>query len=450
VTADLLLRDAELLVTMAGADIPGGWVAIAGGMVDAVGGPGSEPEAAETLSARDCLVTPGLINTHHHMFQNLTRAFGPGLRRELLDWAGLLGDMWIRMDEEAAYVSAWVGMAELALGGCTQTTDDLYAHPRPNLIDAEIRAARDLGFRFDPCRGCVALGREQGAVFRSELVQDPDEILADTERLITTYDDRSPGAMVRIVAGPTAGDIATPGLMEAEAELAERHGVKMTTHLSQFPGEEAWSLAKFGLKPVDWLDSVGWSSPRAWVAHCIFVDDDEIARLARWGTSVAHCPTTCCLITEGAPPVATMRAAGVNVGLAVDGAGSEHASMWLEAHTALLIGRLRTGPTSMSARDVLELATVGSARCLGRESHNGFLAPGSCGDVVAWPLDGVGFAGAWSDPVEAWLRCAPGTPRHTVVAGKPIVRNGELAVPGVEEMLRRHERISREWQGVAA
>jgi cytosine/adenosine deaminase-related metal-dependent hydrolase len=450
VTADLLIRDAELLVTMTGEEIRGGWVAISGGIVDAVGGPGAEPEAAHTLNARNCLVTPGLINTHHHMFQSLTRAYGPGLRRELLDWAGLLGDMWIRMDEEAAYVSAWIGLAELALGGCTQTTDDLYAHPRPNLIDAEIAAAREVGLRFDPCRGCVALGREQGAVFRQELVQDPDEILADTERLITTYHDRSPGAMVRIVAGPTAGDIATPGLMEASAELAERHDVKMTTHLSQFPGEEAWSLEKFGRKPVDWLDSVGWSVPRAWVAHCIFVDDDEIARLARWGTSVAHCPTTCCLITEGVPPVTRMRAAGVNVGLAVDGAGSEHASMWLEAHTALLIGRLRTGPTTMSARHVLEMATLGSARCLGRESHNGFLAPGACGDVVAWPLEGVRFAGAWSDPVEAWLRCGPVSARHTVVAGKPVVRDGELAVPGLDEMLKRHAEISREWQGVAA
>ena len=159
--SDLLIRDAELLVTMTGEEIPGGWVAISDGMVDAVGPSGREPEA-ETLSARGCLVTPGLINTHHHMFQNLTRAFGPGLKRELLEWAGALGDMWVRMDEEASYVSTWVGLAELALGGCTQTTDDLYAHPRPKLIDAQIAAARDVGFRFDPCRGAVALGRERG------------------------------------------------------------------------------------------------------------------------------------------------------------------------------------------------------------------------------------------------------------------------------------------------
>jgi cytosine/adenosine deaminase-related metal-dependent hydrolase len=445
--AELLIRDAELLVTMTGDELSGGWVAISGGMVDAVGPAGREPEAAETLSARGCLVTPGLVNAHHHMFQNLTRAFGPVLNSELMNWAGTQSDMWVRLDEEAAYVSTWIGLAELALGGCTLTTDDLYAHPRPKLIDAQIAAARELGFRFDPCRGAVALGRDDGLIFPRELVQDRDTILADTERLIDTYHDRSPGAMTRIVVGPSGSSVATPGLMEAAAELAERHDVRMTTHLSQFNGEEEWSLGYFGLRQVDWLESVGWGSDRAWVAHCIFVTDEEIARLARWGTGVAHCPTTCCLVADGVTPVGEMRRAGVNVGLAVDGGGSEHASMWLEAHTALLLGRLRLGPMSTSARDVLELATLGSARCLGREGTNGVLAPGACGDVAVWPLDGVRFAGAHTDPVEAWLRCGPVSARHTVIAGKPVVRDGELTASGLDEMLRRHERISREWQG---
>jgi cytosine/adenosine deaminase-related metal-dependent hydrolase len=446
--AELLIRDAELVVTMTGAELPGGWVAISGGMVDAVGSAGSEPEADETLSARDCLVTPGLVNAHHHMFQNLTRAFGPVLNSELMSWAGTQSDMWVRLDEEAAFVSTWIGLAELALGGCTLTTDDLYAHPRPNLIDAQIAAARELGFRFDPCRGAVALGRDDGFIFPAELVQERDTILTDTERLIEAYHDRSPGAMTRIVVGPSGSSVATPGLMEAAAELAEKHDVRMTTHLSQFNGEEDWSLGYFGLRQVDWLESVGWGSDRAWVAHCIFVTDEEIARLARWGTGVAHCPTTCCLVADGVTPVGEMRRAGVNVGLAVDGGGSEHASMWLEAHTALLLGRLRLGPMSTSARDVLELATIGSARCLGRGGTNGVLAPGACGDVAVWPLEGVRFAGAHTDAVEAWLRCGPVSARHTVIAGKPVVRDGELTAPGVDEMLKRHEQISREWQGV--
>ena len=282
------------------------------------------------------------------------------------------------------------------------------------------------------------------------MVQDADTILADTERLITAYHDPSPNSMLRIACGPSGSSVATPGLMEAAAELAEKHDVRLTTHLSQFPGEESWSLERFGLRPVDWFESVGWASSRSWVAHCIFVNEDEIARLARWGTGVAHCPTTCCLIAEGVAPVPEMRRHGVSVGLSCDGGGSEHGSMWLEAHTALLLGRLRAGPTGMTARDVLEMATIGSAACLGRQGQSGVLAPGACGDVVAWPVEGIAFAGAWTDPVEAWLRCGPVRARHTVVAGKPVVRDGELTLPNVDEMLRRHAQISREWQGVLA
>ena len=447
--ADLLLRDAGLLVTMTGAEIRGGWVAISDGVITGVGEAGEEPEAMRVLEARGCLVTPGLISAHHHMFQNLTRAFGPALNRELLEWARTGGEMWVRLDEEAAFVSAWIGFAELALGGCTTTTDDLYAHPRPNLIDASIAAAREIGFRFHPTRGAIAVGEDAGTgqIFRGAMIQDPDAILADTERLIKTYHDPSPTSMVRIAAGPSGGAVATPGLMEAAAELAERYDVRLTTHVSQEPTEEEWYLEYFGLKPIDWLESVGWATSRAWIAHCIFVNEDEISRLARWGTGVAHCPTTCCLVAGGVTPFTDMRRQGVAVGLSVDGTGCEHSSMWLEAHTALLLGRLRAGPMGMSARDALEMGTTGSARCLGREGELGVLTAGACGDLVAWPLEGVAFAGAWSDPVEAWLRCGPVSARHTVVAGKPVVVNGELQLPNVDEMLKRHDEISREWQG---
>ena len=447
--SELVVRDAELVATMTGTEIAGGWVAISNGVIDDVGPPGSEPASERTLSARGCLVTPGLISAHHHMFQNLTRAFGPALNRPLLEWAETGGEMWLRLDEEAAFVSAWVGLAELALGGCTTTTDDLYAHPRPNLIDASIAAAREVGLRFHPTRGAIAVGRDAGTgqVFRNEMIQDADTILADTERLIKAYHDPSPTAMVRIACGPSGGAVATPGLMEAAVELAEKYDVRLTTHVSQEPTEELWYLDHFGRKPIDWLESVGWATDRSWIAHCIFVDEDEIARLARWGTGVAHCPTTCCLVAGGVTPFPAMRRHGVSVGLSVDGAGCEHGSMWLEAHTALLLGRLSEGPMGMSARDALEMATVGSARCLGRDGEIGVLAPGACGDLVAWPLEGFRFAGAWSDPVEAWLRCGPVSARHTVVAGTAIVEGGELQLPAAEEMLTRHDEISREWQG---
>ena len=449
--ADLLVKDADLLVTMTGDEIPGGWVSIKNGMVEEIGIVGREPAANEVLSAKNCLVTPGLMNTHHHIFQNLTRSFAPVVNSDFLVWWNTLGKIWTRLDEEASYLSAWIGCAELALGGCTTSTDHLYIHPRPKLIDAEIRAASEVGLRFHPVRGGMDLRDEAGADFPAALFQDIDEILADCERLVAKHHDRSPAAMVRIAIGPCANYDSTTELMIAAAELAERLDVRLHTHLAQDPAEEPFCVKMFGVKPVDRLGQNGWGSDRSWVAHSIFVNDDEIARLGRWGTGVSHCPSSNSLICVGIAPVKEMREQSVPVGLGCDGSAStDHASLWLEARTALLLGRLRKGPMGMSARDVLEMATLGSARCLGRSSEIGVLSPGSCGDLVAWPLEGVAFAGAWSDPVEAWLRCGPVAARHTVVAGKSVVRNGELMLPNVDEILRRHARVSRSWQKVAA
>lgn len=238
--------------------------------------------------------------------------------------------------------------------------------------------------------------------------------------------------------------------MAASADLAERLDVRLHTHLAQDPAEEPFCIGKFGMKPVDRLDHNGWGSDRSWVAHSIFVNNEEIARVAKWGTGVSHCPSSNSLICVGIAPVKEMREQGIPVGLGCDGSAStDHASLWLESRTALLLGRLRKGPTGMSSRDVLEMATTGSARCLGRAGEIGVLLPGSCGDVAVWPLEGIRFAGAWSDPVEAWLRCGPMTARHTVVAGKVLVRNGELTLGNIDEMLRWHERISRSWQKAA-
>jgi cytosine/adenosine deaminase-related metal-dependent hydrolase len=444
--ADLLVGDARLLATMAGDEIEGGWVSVRDGLVDAVGRPGDEPPAREVISAGGCLVTPGLINTHHHIFQNLTRAFGPVVNADLLTWLGTLARVWLRLDEEAAYISAWIGLAELALGGCTTTTDHLHVHPRPRLVDAEIAAAREVGVRFHPARGAMDLREEDGGVVPNAGVQDLDTILEDFERLVGTYHDPAHGAMVRVALGPSSPFDSTPELMRAAGELAERLDVRLHTHLAQVADEEAYCLERFGMRPVDLFEDVGWGSSRSWVAHCIFPSADDIRRLGGWGTGVAHCPSSNMMICGGIAPVVELREARVPVGLGCDGSAStDHASLWLEARTALLLGRLRKGPTGMSARDVLEIATLGSAACLGRAGEVGVLQPGSCADLVVWPLDGVAFAGAWSDPVEAWLRTGPVRPRHTIVAGNAIVRDGELTLPALDEMLRRHERISREW-----
>jgi cytosine/adenosine deaminase-related metal-dependent hydrolase len=445
--ADLLVTDSELLVTMDGQELAGGWVALRDGFVDAVGAPGDEPDAAAQLSASGCLVTPGLINTHHHIFQNLTRSFAPVVNADLLTWLHDLSRTWTRLDEEASYVSAWIGLAELALGGCTTTTDHLHIHPRRKLVDAEIAAAREVGMRFHPARGAMDLREEDGGVIPDAAVQPIDEILADFERLASTYHDPAPGSMLRIAFGPSSPFDSTPELWAETALLAERLDVRLHTHLAQDPGEEAYCLEKWGARPMDLFEQSGWGSSRSWVAHCIFPSHEDMRRMGAWGTGVAHCPSSNSLICQGIAPVRELRKAGVPVGLGCDGSAStDHANLWLEARTALLLGRVRRGPTAMSARDVLEMATLGSAACLGRTGEIGVLAPGACGDLVAWPLEGIPFAGAISDPVEAWLRCGPVHPRHTLVAGRPIVRDAELALAGVDEMLARHAQIAREWQ----
>ncbi|MDE0220825.1 MAG: 8-oxoguanine deaminase [Spirochaetaceae bacterium] len=456
VCVDLCVRGAELLVTMDGCrrEIPGGWVAIRNGMISALGSPGREPSAERVIDAGGCLVTPGLVNTHHHLYQNLTRAFAPALSGNLFDWLRALYPVWSRLDEEAAYVSAWVGLCELALGGCTTTTDHLYLHPHGagDLIGAEIAAARELEFRFHPTRGSMSLSVKDGGLPPDDVVQDEDEILADSERLVAAHHDPAPGAMVRVALAPCSPFSVTPQLMRRTAELAERLDVRLHTHLAEDRDEDGYCAAAFGCRPIEHFERVGWGSGRAWVAHCVHPNRAEIERLGRWGTGVAHCPSSNQILGAGLAPVRELRAAGVPVGIGCDGsASSDSASLWLETRAALLLARLRGGAQAMSARGALEMATLGGAACLGRDDI-GALEPGRAGDLVAWPgtaSGGVTFAGALSDPVEALLRCGPVTPRHTIVAGRPLVSEGMLTVAGVEDMLRRHRRIAAEWLAAA-
>ena len=454
--ADLCVRGAQLLVTMDAdrREIAGGWVAIRDGMISALGPPGREPAAARVIDAAGCLVTPGLINTHHHLYQNLTRAFAPALDGDLFEWLRTLYPVWSRLDEEAAYVSAWIGLCELALGGCTTSTDHLYVHPRGagDLISAEIAAARELGFRFHPTRGSMSLSVKDGGLPPDAVVQQDDEILADSERLVALHHDPAPGAMVRIALAPCSPFSVTPELMARTGELAERLDVRLHTHLAEDIGENGYCEAAFGCRPVEHFERVGWGSDRAWVAHCVHPNRAEIERLGRWGTGVAHCPSSNQILGAGLAPVRELRDAGVPVGIGCDGSASaDSASLWLETRGALLLARLRGGPRAMQAREALELATLGGAACLGRDDI-GCLAPGRAGDLVAWPVAGrsdaagIAFAGALSDPVEALLRCGPVAPRHTIVAGRSLVADGVLSAPDTGEMLARHRRIAGEWQ----
>jgi cytosine/adenosine deaminase-related metal-dependent hydrolase len=454
--ADLVVTGAQLVATMDDErrEVAGGWVAVTGGFVEAVGASTEQPPRADvTLDATGCLVTPGLINTHHHIYQNLTRAHRPATRGSLFDWLTTLYPLWSRLDEEAAYVSAWIGLAELALGGCTTSTDHLYVHPRGagDLITAEITAARELGMRFHPTRGSMSLSQKDGGLPPDSVVQDDDEILADSERLVGLHHDAEPGAMVRIALAPCSPFSVTPELMMRTAELAERLDVRLHTHLAEDADEDAFAERAFGRRTIDQFEAVGWCTSRSWVAHCIYPNESEIGRLGAAGVGVAHCPSSNMMIGGGGiAPVRELRAAGVPVGLGCDGSSStDSASLWMEARNAMLLGRLRLGPASTGARDALEIATRGGAGCLGRTGEIGQLNVGAVGDLVCWPLEGIAFAGAITDPVEAWLRCGPVSARHTVVAGRAVVRDGHLVSDRVEDMLARHRVISERMQAPA-
>ena len=452
---DLLISGATLLATMDDQrrEITGGWIAITNGLVEAIGGPmDTPPNALQILAANDCLVTPGLINSHHHLFQNLTRALPSMTDKPLFGWLQSLYPIWRNIGEEAAHVSAWIGLAELVLSGCTTSTDHLYLHPRGagDLLSASIAAAQDLGVRFHPTRGSMSLSEKDGGLPPDSVVQDDDTILAECETQVARHHDRSFGAMVRIALAPCSPFSVTEQLMVRSAELAEKLDVRLHTHAAENSEDDAFSIATFGCRPIEYLERTGWCSDRTWVAHCVMPNHDEIHRLGEAGVGVAHCPSSNMILSSGIAPIVALRAAGVPVGLGVDGSSSaDSASLWMEARQAMLLAKLRDGAAAGTARMSLEMATRGGAMCLGRAGELGQLSVGSVGDVAIWPLSGPAYAGAHADPIEAWLRCGPTAARHTVINGRVIVEDGQLRHSGLEEMLHTHRRVSSDLQRTA-
>jgi cytosine/adenosine deaminase-related metal-dependent hydrolase len=442
--ADLLIRNARLLATLDRnrRELTGGWVAIDGGLITAVGaGADAEPAATEVIDAGDCLVTPGLINTHHHLFQNLTRAYPPMTDKPLFGWLQSLYPLWRALDTEAVYASAFVGLAELALSGCTTSSDHLYLHPHNagDLLAAEIAAAAELGMRFHPTRGSMSLSEKDGGLPPDDVVADDDEILAASEQAVAGHHDRSHGAMVRIALAPCSPFSVTESLMVRTAELAERLDVRLHTHFAENAEDDAFSLAQFGCRPMEYLERTGWCHDRTWVAHCVMPNDHEIAGLGDAGVGVAHCPSSNLILSSGIAPVVALRAAGVPVGLGVDGSSSaDSASLWMEARQAMLLAKLRDGAPAGTARMALELATLGGAACLGRVGEIGVIEPGAVADVTVWQLTGPSFAGALADPIEAWLRCGPVSAWHTIVNGRFVVNEGTIVHPDLDHVLRTH------------
>ncbi len=370
----------------------------------------------------------------------------------LFGWLQTLYPLWSVLDEEGAHVSAWVGLAELALSGCTTSTDHLYLHPRGggDLLSAEIAAAQDLGIRFHPTRGSMSLSQKDGGLPPDNVVQDDDVILAESQTAVERHHDRSHGAMVRIALAPCSPFSVTKSLMVRSAELAEKLDVRLHTHFAENVEDDDFSLRMFGCRPFEYLRDVGWLSDRTWVAHCVMPNHDEIQALGAAGIGAAHCPSSNMIISSGIAPIIELRAAGVHVGLGVDGSSSaDCASLWMEAREAMLLAKLRSGAGAADARMALECATIGGAGCLGRLGEIGSLQIGAVGDVAVWSLQGVRFAGAIADPIEAWMRCGPISARDTIVHGRTIVRNGELVSTRVDEMIRIHRRIATKMQRLA-
>ncbi len=443
----ILIKNAEAIATMnpAGPRLDGGHVLVDGNTIEAVGA-GSAPAIpdAMVIDAAGQVVLPGLVNTHHHLYQTLTRAVPSVQNAELFDWLRRLYPIWAKIGDEGFYFAALVGMAELMLSGCTTTSDHQYLFPKGTgkILDAQIEAARRIGIRFHPTRGSMSLSEKDGGLPPDSVVQDEDEILADSERIIRQFHDPRSNAMVRIALAPCSPFSVTPRLMRETADLARRCGVRLHTHLAETVDEEKYCLQIFGRRPVDYLEECGWMSGDVWLGHGIHFSDEEITRLGRAHLGVAHCPSSNMRLGSGFARVNDLLQAGARVGLGVDGSASNDSSHMLgEARQAMLLARVRQGSQAMTAAQALRLATVGGAECLGRDDI-GSIQPGKAADLALFDLGEIGYSGSW-DPVDALLFCQPTCVRTLLVDGRVVVRDGQLQTLDLAAVQRRHRQIAR-------
>ena len=424
-------------VDAAGTEHADGHLVVEDGRIAAVGpGPAPDVPGARRIDARGCLATPGLVNCHHHLYQWATR----GLAQEatLFEWLEALYPTWARIDEGIEHATARAGLAALLRSGCTTATDHHYVFPRGagDLLEVEIEAARGLGIRFHPCRGSMDLGRSSGGLPPDEVVEDRDVILAACDAAIDRFHDPAPDSMLRIAIAPCSPFSVTPELMAESAELARRRGVRLHTHLAETDDEEAFCRERFGVRPVEYLEDLGWLGDDVWLAHCIHLDEREVRRFGETGTGVAHCPSSNARLGAGIAPVAALVGAGAPVGLGVDGAASNEAGELAgELREALLLARLAGGPRALTARDALALGTIHGARCLGREADIGSLEAGKLADVALWRIDDVDHAGI-ADPVAALVLGARPLVALLLVGGHPVGAGGELRTGDIEEIAR--------------
>ncbi|MEM9974160.1 MAG: 8-oxoguanine deaminase [Pseudomonadota bacterium] len=443
---NLLIKSADIVLTFdaAARELLGADILIENGVISAIGVGLSSP-GAEEIDAQGALVTPGLINTHHHLFQTLTRAVPAGQDAPLFGWLRALYPIWARFGPEEMFVSTQLGLAELALSGCTTSADHLYLFPGGARLDDTIAAAGEIGLRFHPTRGAMSIGESAGGLPPDALVEEEGAILNDTIRVIDAFHDPAPGAMVRVGVAPCSPFSVSRGLMRDAAALARDKGVRLHTHLAENGEDVAYSEAQFGCRPGQYAEDLGWVGDDVWHAHCVKLDGQEIDLFAQTGTGVAHCPCSNCRLGSGIAPVRAMRDAGVRVGLGVDGSASNDAASLIgEARQAMLLQRVALGGAAMGAREVLEIATRGGAAVLGRDDI-GQIARGMRADLAIWDISGIEASGSWDKT--ALVLAGPHQVRDLIVDGRKIVCDGRIVTVDVGALLARAERLVERLMG---
>lgn len=443
----LLIKNAELLVTMDGErrEIRRGGLYIEDNLIKQVGPSDALPQHAdEILDMTGKVVIPGLVNTHHHMYQSLTRVVPAAQDGELFNWLTNLYPIWARLTPEMISVSTQTAMAELILSGCTTSSDHLYIYPNGCKLDDSIHAAEEIGMRFHAARGSMSVGQSQGGLPPDSVVEKESAILKESQRLIEDYHDASHGSMLRVVVAPCSPFSVSRDLMREAAVLARHYGVSLHTHLAENVNDIAYSREKFGMTPAEYAEDLGWVGHDVWHAHCVQLDQHGIELFARTGTGVAHCPCSNMRLASGIAPIRKMRDHGVPVGLGVDGSASnDGASMIGEVRQALLLQRVGFGPDAMTAREALEIATLGGAKVLNRNDI-GALAPGMVADLVAFNLNHVAYAGALHDPLAALVFCTPTHVDTSIINGRVVVKDGRITTVDLPRVLERHNQLAHQ------
>ena len=450
----LLLKNADVLCTMSEpgeneinieSEIKGGGLFARNGIIEAVGESSSLPQIADTIiDMKGHVVIPGMVNTHHHLFQNLTRAVPAAQNSELFGWLKTLYPIWSNIGPEHVYWSTALGLAELALSGCTTSSDHLYIYPNGAKLDDSLSAASDIGVRFHGTRGSMSIGESEGGLPPDSLTEKETFILSESQRLIETYNDSSRYAMQRVALAPCSPFSVSIDLMRESAAMARSYGVGLHTHLAENAEDIEYGLQQFGMRPGEYVEAVGWTGDDVWHAHCVQLNSEEINLFAKTGTGIAHCPCSNMRLASGIAPVRQMLDTGVKVGLGVDGSASnDSGNMLNEARQTMLLQRVNSKASTMTAREALKVATKGGASVLNRDDI-GMLVPGYAADITAFKRDNVDFSGSDWDPVASLVFCGPSKANYTIINGKIVVSEGQLTSIPMEKLVHEHSKLSRD------